>query len=55
MSINPTILLSSHWWGWALLQRFTQAPCIFSWGWRGWGALSSPHFTDEETKTQGGK
>ena len=27
MSINPTILLSSHRWGRVLLQRFTQTPC----------------------------
>ena len=27
MSINPAILLSSHLWGWVLLQSFTQAPC----------------------------
>ena len=27
MSINPTVLLSSHRWGRALLQGFTQAPC----------------------------
>ena len=27
MSINPTIPLSSHRWGRALLQCFTQAPC----------------------------
>lgn len=53
MSINPTILLSSHRWGRALLQRFTQTP--FSPNLRLGGAPSSPHFTDEESEAQGGK
>ena len=53
MSINPTILLSSHWWGRALLERFTQTPC--SPNLRLGGVPSSPHFTDEESEAQGGK
>lgn len=56
MSIDPTILLSSHQWGRVLLQSFqsfTQAPC--SPNLRLGGAPSSPHFTDEESEAQGGK
>ena len=51
MSINPTILFSSHRWGQALLQHFTQAPCCPNL--RLGGAPSSPHFTDEKSEAQG--